>query len=112
MLNLLSYSAAGRSPTNTTTVSSSSSSSSSSRCKYTTTAAAAAAADLSTQQQQQHEEHLLEADFIHDVLGGHDVFVCGANELHGKGHRAIGGIKVEHARVCNSKERGHILVVG
>jgi len=89
MLTVLSCSAAGKSPTNTTLVT-----------------------HVSTQQQQQHEEHLLEADFIHDVLGGHDVFVCGANELHGKGHRAIGGIKVEHPRLCDSKEGGHVLVVG
>ncbi|KAA6424104.1 MAG: hypothetical protein FRX49_06063 [Trebouxia sp. A1-2] len=63
-------------------------------------------------QQQQHKEHLLEANFIHDVLGGHDVFVCGANELHGKGHWAVGGIKVEQARLRDSKEGGHVLVVG
>ena len=63
-------------------------------------------------QQQQQEEHLLEADLVHYILRGHDVFVCGTNELHGKGHRAVGGIKVEHARVCDSKEGGHVLVVG
>lgn len=41
--------------------------------------------------------YLLKTDFIHDVLGGHDVLVGSPNELHCEGHRPIGSIKVEEA---------------
>ena len=56
--------------------------------------------------------YLLEAHFIHDALGGHDVFVCGPNKLHSQRYGAVGGIKVEEPRLCDAQEGCHILVVG
>lgn len=56
--------------------------------------------------------YLLKAHFVHDALGGHDVLVCGPDELHGQGNRPVGGIKVEQPRLGDTQEGRHVLVVG